>query len=60
MDLLHQLRHLNQSSLDFPDQLANLLHEQGYLDCVKNLQGRDLAWLVGYLDNVCFLVQYLS
>ena len=58
MDLLHQLRRLNQSSLEFPDQLASLLYEHGYKDYVANLRDLDSEWLVEYLDNVslpCYL-----
>jgi len=51
-DLLGQLRHLNQSSLEFPDRLTNLLHKQEHRTSVASLQGDDLAWLVEYLDNV--------
>jgi len=52
MDLLHQLRHLNQSSPEFPGQLTSLLRERRYRDCLKDLQDHDSGWLVEYLDNV--------
>ena len=49
---LQRLRRLNKTSLDFHDRLSSFLYEQKYVQCVQNLQGGDLAWLVGYLDKV--------
>jgi hypothetical protein len=49
---LQQLRRLNGSSPDFHDQLCKVLSGEEYRQCVSNLQGDDLVWLVGYLDNV--------
>jgi hypothetical protein len=49
---LQQLRRLNKSSPDFHDQLCKALCGEEYKQCVPNLQGDDLVWLVGYLDNV--------
>jgi hypothetical protein len=51
MDLLRQLRRLDQSSADFPDQLTSLLHGRGYKDRVESLEDHDAAWLVEYLHN---------
>lgn len=44
-------------SLDTPlskshGQLNRLLHEKEYQECVSNLRGDDLIWLVDYLDEV--------
>jgi len=50
---LQQLRRLDRSSSDFPDQLSNVLYGEEYQKCVPNLQSDDLAWLVEYLDKVC-------
>jgi len=50
---LQQLRRLDRSSSDFPDQLSNVLYGEEYQKSVPNLQGDDLAWLVHYLDKVC-------
>ena len=49
---LQQLDRLNRSSPDFHDQLYNVLYGQEYKQCVPNLQGEDLVWLVNYLDKV--------
>ena len=49
---LRQLDLLNRSSPDFHDQLSNVLHGKEYRQCVPNLQGDDLVWLVDYLDKV--------
>ena len=48
---LQQLRRLKPSSPDFHVQLNGVFCEQEYARCVLNLQGDDLAWLVGYLDK---------
>ena len=49
---LQPLRHLNKSSPKFHDQLSNLLYGKEYEQCVPNLEGDDLVWLVDYLDKV--------
>ena len=49
---LQQLHRLNRSSPDFHHQLSNALRAQEYQQCVLNLQGDDLAWLVDYLNEV--------
>jgi hypothetical protein len=53
---LQQLGRLNGSSPKFHDQLGDVLHGEEYKQCVPNLQGDDLAWLVDYLDKVCHLI----
>jgi len=50
---LKQLRRLDRSSPKFHDQLSNVLYGEDYKQCVPNLQGDDLVWLVDYLDKVC-------
>ena len=49
---LQQLHHLDRSSPDFHDQLCSALHGEEYTQCVQNLQGDDLVWVVDYLDKV--------
>ena len=51
--VLQQLRHLDRSSPDFHDQLRKVLYGEEYMQCVPNLQGDDLVWLIDYLDKVC-------
>jgi hypothetical protein len=50
--VLQRLDHLDRSSPDFHDQLCNVLYGEEYVQCVSNLQGNDLVWLVDYLDRV--------
>ena len=50
--ILQQLRLLNRSSPDFHEQLGSVLYGQEHQQCVPNLQGDDLMWLVDYLDKV--------
>jgi len=40
-DPLQRLRPLDQSSPRFPNELTNLLHDQGYKDCLKDLRDED-------------------
>jgi len=49
---LQQLSSLERSSPDFHDQLRSVLYRKDYVQCVSNLQGDDLAWLINYLDEV--------
>jgi hypothetical protein len=55
---LQRLDRLNRSSPDFHDQLSNILYEQEYQQCVSNIRGDGLAWLVDYLDKVCRRVAF--
>ena len=59
-DLLERFCALEISSADFPDQILKLLCSNEYQECVQNLKGEALAWLVEYLDNVrsCILSPY--
>jgi tRNA (Thr-GGU) A37 N-methylase len=50
--VLQQLDRLNKSSPDYPDQLCNIIYGEEYVQCVPNLEGDDLVWLVEYLDKV--------
>ena len=50
--VLQQLHHLDRSLSGFQDQLTNVLYGEEYRQCVPNLQGNDLVWLVEYLDKV--------
>jgi hypothetical protein len=47
------LERLDRPSSEFNSQLSNILVGQEYKQCVPNLQGEDLVWLVDYLDKVC-------
>ena len=49
---LQQLRHLNRSPPGFHGQLSKVLHGEEYKQCVPDLEGDDLVWLVDYLDKV--------
>ncbi|KAF9644740.1 hypothetical protein BDM02DRAFT_3121408 [Thelephora ganbajun] len=49
---LRKLHNLDTSSSDFGDQLCNALYGKEYDQCVPNLQGDDLVWLVDYLEKV--------
>ena len=50
--MLQQLSRLDRSSSGFHDQLSNILCGEEYEQCVPNLQGNDLVWLVDYLEKV--------
>ena len=50
--VLQRLDHLDRSSPGFHDQLCNVLYGEEYVQCVANLQGDDLVWLVDYPDRV--------
>jgi len=54
--VLQQLYRLNGSSSGFHDQLSNVLYGKEYIQCLPNLEGDDLVWLVEYLDKVRFRV----
>ena len=49
---LQKLRDLDRTSPQFDNQLINFLRGNEYKDATPSLQGENLAWLVGYLDNV--------
>ena len=49
---LQQLHLLDGSVSGFHDQLGNVLYGEEYRQCVPNLRGDDLMWLVDYLDKV--------
>ena len=55
---LQQLYHLDRSSSDFHDRLCNVFYGSEYSQCVPNLEGDDLVWLVDYLDKVCRRVTF--
>ena len=52
---LQKLHRLAVSSPDYGDNLYEVLHEEDYRECVANIGGDDLTWLVDYLDKVCAL-----
>ena len=49
---LEQLRSLDESSLEFQDQLSNILVGKKFKDWVPTIQDDDLVGLVDYLDKV--------
>ena len=49
---LQHLHGLDKSLPGFSDRLNEALHGEEYKQCVPNLQGDDLLWLVDYLDKV--------
>ena len=56
---LKKLSLLDRSSPGFHDRLSNALYKEEYQQCVPNVQGDDLVWLVDYLDKVCYHVSCL-
>lgn len=50
---LRRLHCLDSSSPDFQNLLCDIFCGEEYVQCVQNLEGENLAWLVDYLDNVC-------
>ena len=50
---LEKFQNLHASSSELQDQLNDLLRGEDYQECVPNLEGDDLVWLVEYLDEVC-------
>jgi len=49
---LEQLHRLDRSSLEFHDQVSNVLYGEEYKQWVPTIEGDDLVGLVGYLDEV--------
>ena len=49
---LQRIHRLDRSSPMFHDQVCNILYGKEYQNCVPNLQGDDLVWLIEYLDKV--------
>ena len=52
LPVLRKFPSIDTSSSDFNDQLLKALYEEEYTQCLQNLEGDDLAWLVDYLDKV--------
>ena len=52
LPVLQRLPRIGTFSSDFNDQLIKVLYEEEYVQCLENLEGDDLAWLVDYLDKV--------
>lgn len=53
---LQRLRCFDKSSFEFQDQLCNIFYGEEYMRRAGDFQGEDLVWLVGYLDEVLWLV----
>jgi len=51
-EVLKQFHGLDRTSSQFHKRLSGLLRSEVYRSAVPNLQGENLAWLVGYLENV--------
>ena len=49
---LQKLHNLEMSSPNFQDQLSDAFYGKEYAECVRNLEGDDLTWLINYLDKV--------
>ena len=49
---IQQFSELDTSSPQFPDQLSDLLDEEGYRDSISDLSNQDATWLVEYLGEV--------
>ena len=50
--VLQQLHRLDKFSPGFYNQLYNLLGGDEYVQCMQNIQGDDVIWVVEYLDKV--------
>jgi hypothetical protein len=59
---LQQLHCLDRSSSGFRKQLRDVLDGEEYKQCVANIQGGDLVWLVDYLGRVrrCIVLPHSS
>ena len=49
---LRRLHRLDGSSSEFHDKLCDVLSDKEYAQCVPNLEGSDLIWLIDYIDEV--------
>ena len=49
---LRQLRRLDRSSSEFPDQVTDILYGEDYKQWVQTVRDKDLVGLVDYLDKV--------
>ena len=49
---LQKLSNRYRSSSEFEDKLSSLLDGEEYLQCLTDLRGDDLTWLVDSLDKV--------
>ena len=54
MELQH-LYDLDRSSVQFPDQLDQFLHEEGHVESIQNLPDGELSEFLDYLNSVRFL-----
>ena len=50
-----RLYKLDMSSTRFPEQLNELLHDEGWVEHLHLLPKGELVGLIGYLDNVRFV-----
>ena len=55
---LQALHRLNLSSPDSHGKLSVVLYGKEYAQCVPRLQGKDLVWLIDYLDKVRHHISY--
>ena len=49
---LQKLHNLEMSSPNFQDQLSDAFCGKEYAECVRDLGGDDVTWLINYLDKV--------
>ena len=56
---LRRLRSLTEPSLEFQDQLSDVLNGEEYTQWAPNLCRNEVEWLIDYLDKVCRRVTFL-
>lgn len=52
LPVLRKFPSIDASPSDLNDQLFKALYEEEYAQCLPNLEGDDIVWLVDYLDKV--------
>jgi len=57
-DPLQQLRDLDRTSAEFPDNLTNILLTEGWVGQTQTLSPKGLSELLEYLDKVCVQVAF--
>lgn len=49
---LAKLHRLQYNSPNFSRKLSKILREEDYKQCVQDIKGNELTWLLNYLDQV--------
>lgn len=57
---IQQLRALDRTSPQVPDQLSALFDEEKYRDNISSLPDQEAVWLVECLEDVCVPNPYLN